>query len=300
MTITFTTETLRLLTLFENVTNVPVKDCFVDNGTVYFIVEEGKIGLAIGKGGTSIKKAEKVIGKKVKVFEYIPLLENETVNASETPGSTTGGWGEDWNFTVMVRDRFGRNVTIRLWHKSTDVAGYEDYSMVEEYNCTDCENWTQVNMSFEYNQSHMGNWYYFFNATNYEDGESGTAENTYKLEEDDVSVFVQYPVEFANISRNETTNFTMLLNDTDNRTAPPLNTKGKIWISAYSYDNIEGELIPGTTYWYTNGTGHLVRTMEPDETTDWDSVGWCSDKGKYYVRGIRLREKKSGQIPFIS
>jgi N utilization substance protein A len=70
MTITFTTETIRLLTLFENVTNVPVRDCFIDNGVIYYIVEEGKIGLAIGKNGASIKKVERVIGKKVKVFEY--------------------------------------------------------------------------------------------------------------------------------------------------------------------------------------------------------------------------------------
>ena len=70
MTITFTTETIRLLTLFENVTNVPVRDCFIDNGVIYYIVEEGKIGLAIGKDGVSIKKVERVIGKKVKVFEY--------------------------------------------------------------------------------------------------------------------------------------------------------------------------------------------------------------------------------------
>ncbi|MBS3052119.1 MAG: NusA-like transcription termination signal-binding factor [Candidatus Aenigmarchaeota archaeon] len=70
MTITFTTETIRLLTLFENLTNVSVKDCFENHDTVYYIVEEGKIGLAIGKGGNSIKQVEKVLGKKVKVFEY--------------------------------------------------------------------------------------------------------------------------------------------------------------------------------------------------------------------------------------
>jgi len=70
MTITFTTETIRLLTLFENITNVPVRDCFVNNDVIYYIVEEGKIGLAIGKGGNSIKNVEKVVGKKVKVFEY--------------------------------------------------------------------------------------------------------------------------------------------------------------------------------------------------------------------------------------
>jgi len=70
MTITFTTETIRLLTLFENITNVPVRDCFINNDVIYYIVEEGKIGLAIGKEGTSIKNVEKVVGKKVKVFEY--------------------------------------------------------------------------------------------------------------------------------------------------------------------------------------------------------------------------------------
>jgi len=70
MTIVFTTETIRLLTLFENMTNVPVRDCFMNNDIIFYIVEEGKIGLAIGKNGSSIKKVERVLGKKVKVFEY--------------------------------------------------------------------------------------------------------------------------------------------------------------------------------------------------------------------------------------
>ena len=70
MTITFNTETIRLLTLFENMTNAPVRDCFTNGEVVYFIVEEGKIGLAIGKNGNSIKNVEKVVGKKIKVFEY--------------------------------------------------------------------------------------------------------------------------------------------------------------------------------------------------------------------------------------
>jgi N utilization substance protein A len=42
----------------------------MNNDVIYYIVEEGKIGLAIGKEGSSIKNVEKVIGKKVKVFEY--------------------------------------------------------------------------------------------------------------------------------------------------------------------------------------------------------------------------------------
>lgn len=70
MTITYTTDTIRMLTLFENITNVAVKDCFVNEDTVYYVVEEGKIGLAIGKGGNSIRHVERVLGKKVKVYEY--------------------------------------------------------------------------------------------------------------------------------------------------------------------------------------------------------------------------------------
>jgi len=65
-------ETIRFLNLFENMTNVPVKDCYVNGDSVYFIVEEGKIGLAIGKGGSSIKNVENAIGKRVKVYEYSP------------------------------------------------------------------------------------------------------------------------------------------------------------------------------------------------------------------------------------
>ena len=80
MTITFNTETIRLLTLFENITNAPVRDCFVNDDVVYYIVEEGKMGLAIGKNGNSIKNVEKVVGKKVKVFEYSSKPENFVKN----------------------------------------------------------------------------------------------------------------------------------------------------------------------------------------------------------------------------
>jgi len=70
MTITFDTETIRLLTLFENITNVPVIDCFMTDDVIYYVVKEGKIGLAIGKNGNSIKNVERVVGKKIKVYEY--------------------------------------------------------------------------------------------------------------------------------------------------------------------------------------------------------------------------------------
>jgi len=64
------TKTIRLLNLFESITNVRVIDCFENGDTVYFIVEEGKAGLAIGKNGSSIKYIEKLVGRHVKVYEY--------------------------------------------------------------------------------------------------------------------------------------------------------------------------------------------------------------------------------------
>lgn len=69
---TFDTDTIRLMTLFENVTNAPVMDCVVDgeSNTICFVVGEGKIGLAIGKNGNSVKRAEKLTGKTIRLFEF--------------------------------------------------------------------------------------------------------------------------------------------------------------------------------------------------------------------------------------
>lgn len=80
MTITFTTESIRLLTLFENITNVSVRDCFMTDDVIYYVVEEGKIGLAIGKNGSSIKNVERIVGKKVKVYEYSSDIETFVKN----------------------------------------------------------------------------------------------------------------------------------------------------------------------------------------------------------------------------
>lgn len=70
----FNTDTLRIITAFENITQSEVRDCIV-NDVIYFLVNAGRMGKAIGKNGMTIKTAEKLIGKKIKVFEY---SENET------------------------------------------------------------------------------------------------------------------------------------------------------------------------------------------------------------------------------
>lgn len=69
---TFDTETLRLMTLFENVTHASPKDCIVDeaNNCIYFVVQEGKAGAAIGKNGSNVKHVEALVKKDVKIFEF--------------------------------------------------------------------------------------------------------------------------------------------------------------------------------------------------------------------------------------
>ncbi|MBI2005455.1 MAG: NusA-like transcription termination signal-binding factor [Candidatus Aenigmarchaeota archaeon] len=82
MPVVLDTETIRLITLFENLTGAGVRDCIADteNGIVYFVIEEGKIGKAIGKNGSSIRNIENLIKKNVKVFEFSDNIEKFVKN----------------------------------------------------------------------------------------------------------------------------------------------------------------------------------------------------------------------------
>ncbi len=73
----FDTETLYTLRVFEDITGAEVRDCIINknNGSVVFVVENGKMGLAIGRNGSNIKMAEKLLKKHIKVYEYSENLE---------------------------------------------------------------------------------------------------------------------------------------------------------------------------------------------------------------------------------
>ena len=76
----FDTKTIHTMNIFENYTGVAVIDCLIEEEVVYIIVEKGKVGLAIGKNGSLIKRVEKVLGKNIKVFEYDENLVNFVKN----------------------------------------------------------------------------------------------------------------------------------------------------------------------------------------------------------------------------
>jgi N utilization substance protein A len=70
--IKLTSDELRLMSLFQSITSATARDCIVDDRMerVIFVVNKGQMGLAIGKGGSTIKQLQNVVGKKVELVEF--------------------------------------------------------------------------------------------------------------------------------------------------------------------------------------------------------------------------------------
>ncbi len=70
--IKLTSDQLRLMSLFQNVTGATARDCIEDEkrNRVIFVVNSGKMGLAIGKGGSHIKSLQNIVKKNVELVEF--------------------------------------------------------------------------------------------------------------------------------------------------------------------------------------------------------------------------------------
>ncbi len=70
--IKLTSDQLRLMSLFQNVTGATARDCVEDEkqNRVIFVVNSGKMGLAIGKGGSHIKTLQNLVKKNVELVEF--------------------------------------------------------------------------------------------------------------------------------------------------------------------------------------------------------------------------------------
>ncbi len=60
------------MSLFQSVTSATARDCIVDEkmDRVIFVVNKGQMGLAIGKGGSTIKQLQNVVAKKIELVEH--------------------------------------------------------------------------------------------------------------------------------------------------------------------------------------------------------------------------------------
>ena len=67
--IKLTTDQMKLMSLFQNITKATARDCIEDEkrDRIIFVVNEGKMGLAIGKGGAHIKSLQ------IKLIEMLNL-----------------------------------------------------------------------------------------------------------------------------------------------------------------------------------------------------------------------------------
>ncbi len=63
-------QTLQLISFFEQMTGAHVKDCVSDAGQIIFIVDQGEIAKAIGKGGKHARDLEFKSKKRVKIVEF--------------------------------------------------------------------------------------------------------------------------------------------------------------------------------------------------------------------------------------
>lgn len=63
-------DTFRYLNAFGTLTGVSAIDCFEGKDEIIYVVEAGKIGVAVGKGGVNIKKVERLLNRRIRLVEY--------------------------------------------------------------------------------------------------------------------------------------------------------------------------------------------------------------------------------------
>ena len=72
--IVYDEDILKKMALFESITHSKLKDFFDDpvQDRLVFIVLEGELWKALGKGSMNVKKLEKAYNRKIKIVEFAP------------------------------------------------------------------------------------------------------------------------------------------------------------------------------------------------------------------------------------
>lgn len=65
-------QSMQFLTIFETLTKASVKDCYLNNNKLIFIVNPGNISKAVGANGKNVHRVERLLKKKIKVIEFNP------------------------------------------------------------------------------------------------------------------------------------------------------------------------------------------------------------------------------------
>ena len=121
--IKLTMDQMRKISLFQKITKVTPRDCLDDEkqDRLIFVVNEGKMGLAIGKNGSNIKSLQNLLKRNIELVEYYndPIkflknllntkLINEVKISRRTDGSSQAIVLVNPNNKGLVVGRAGRN-----------------------------------------------------------------------------------------------------------------------------------------------------------------------------------------------
>ncbi len=68
--VTFDEQTIRYISLFQDVTKTTVVDCIETPDRIIFVVKEGEIGRAIGRKGEHVARLKRLFNRDVHVVEF--------------------------------------------------------------------------------------------------------------------------------------------------------------------------------------------------------------------------------------
>lgn len=70
--VSFDTDTIGYINLFEKITQAKLKDCFKEEGKIIFVVYPGEVGKAVGKKGANVKRLSSMIKRDITIIEFDP------------------------------------------------------------------------------------------------------------------------------------------------------------------------------------------------------------------------------------
>ena len=120
MKIKYTRELLERMNLFLRATGAGLKDCFEGEDTLYFVVENGEIGKAIGKGGIIVKELQNKLQRKIRIIEFHPdaaefvknVIYPLTVDGVEVHGTIVVVHSLDRNTKGLLIGRNAKNLNM--------------------------------------------------------------------------------------------------------------------------------------------------------------------------------------------
>ena len=78
--VTFTGDTLRYSSLFQDVTRTTVLDCLDTPDRIVYVVQKGDIGRAIGKKGENVAKLRRLMNRDLLIVEFADDAETFIAN----------------------------------------------------------------------------------------------------------------------------------------------------------------------------------------------------------------------------